>query len=383
MDGQEWMLDERTLRVLAEGASMMRRDVDSITEDCIDRGMNEIPSYRAIPVDDLRNSLHRNVMRSAEVLECGDVPAPETVAEATGTTAERAAQGIPIEDIIRGYRLSITVIYERFNEWAAREQVDPAQVLAGARLLWRLGDHFISQAAVTYQRIGIENALEEDRARTNFIRDVVTGSFGSVITSEHGLSPTSSYHPLIARPIDGVGHHTLRQRLESTGRSGDRAALTCVWDERCIGLSPRKPDPGRLGVVALGPSCEPASAAAAMQIAELVYAVAAPRGVPGVYTLDDVTWRAAARCAPVVGEWLRDRYLNPIRAQDRSSRELEGTLAVFLEHRRNVQSAAAALVVHPNTLRYRLNKIQALLDVDLECTDVIIGLSWALEIGID
>ncbi|MBM4487669.1 transcriptional regulator, partial [Rhodococcus hoagii] len=52
-------------------------------------------------------------------------------------------------------------------------------------------------------------------------------------------------------------------------------------------------------------------------------------------------------------------------------------------HRRNVQSAAAALVVHPNTLRYRLNKIEALLDVDLECTDVIVGLSWALEIGID
>ncbi|MBM4487673.1 hypothetical protein GS471_06360, partial [Rhodococcus hoagii] len=32
-----------------------------------------------------------------------------------------------------------------------------------------------------------------------------------------------------------------------------------------------------------------------------------------------------------------------------------------------------ALVVHPNTLRYRLNKIEALLDVDLECTDVIVG----------
>ncbi len=82
----------------------------------------------------------------------------------------------------------------------AREQVDPAQVLAGARLLWRLGDHFISQAAVTYQRIGIDNALEEDRARTNFIHDVVTGSFGSVVPSVHGLSPTSSYHPLIGTP---------------------------------------------------------------------------------------------------------------------------------------------------------------------------------------
>ncbi|MBM4603012.1 PucR family transcriptional regulator [Rhodococcus hoagii] len=85
----------------------------------------------------------------------------------------------------------------------------------------------------------------------------------------------------------------------------------------------------------------------------------------------------------MVSEWLRGRYLDPLRAQDRSSGELENTLAVFLEHRRNVQSAAAALVVHPNTLRYRLNKIEALLDVDLECTDVIVGLSWALEIGID
>ncbi|MBM4603013.1 hypothetical protein GS575_08525 [Rhodococcus hoagii] len=139
MGGQERMLDERTLRVLAEGASMMRRDVDSITADCIDRGMDEIPPIGGSPSMTCGTRSTANVMRSAEVLECGDVPAPETVAEATGTTAERAAQGIPIEDIIRGYRLSITVIYERFNEWAAREQVDPAQVLAGARLLWRLG----------------------------------------------------------------------------------------------------------------------------------------------------------------------------------------------------------------------------------------------------
>jgi purine catabolism regulator len=61
--------------------------------------------------------------------------------------------------------------------------------------------------------------------------------------------------------------------------------------------------------------------------------------------------------------------------------ELLPTLRTYLEERRSVSRAARRLFIHENTLRYRLKKIEALLDVDLDETEALVDLYLGLRSG--
>lgn len=77
----------------------------------------------------------------------------------------------------------------------------------------------------------------------------------------------------------------------------------------------------------------------------------------------------------------QDPYLEAVRAvadYDRRRRSnLVATLEEYLRHRRRVTETARALTVHPNTLRQRLERIEALTGVDLAGADLL-----ALELAI-
>src|SRR5690606_12420895 len=109
-----------------------------------------------------------------------------------------------------------------------------------------------------------ENAVSADRARTAFIKEILSGSVGTPVPAEHGLSPTTPYRALVAEPMRDVDHQVLRRQLESSGQAGAHPALTCVVDERIIGLTPRVPHAAGTGIVSLGPPVEAARAAASM-----------------------------------------------------------------------------------------------------------------------
>jgi DNA-binding PucR family transcriptional regulator len=60
--------------------------------------------------------------------------------------------------------------------------------------------------------------------------------------------------------------------------------------------------------------------------------------------------------------------------------ELYPTLSVYLENNGNITVTAEKLFIHPNTLRYRINKIEKLLKTDLSNFESIVELSIAYKI---
>ena len=78
----------------------------------------ELESYRDISRDVVDRSLGLNVQRAIRTLRDGFAPDDDTDAEAATITRERAEQGVPIEDIIRAYRISLRVIHARFVQLA-------------------------------------------------------------------------------------------------------------------------------------------------------------------------------------------------------------------------------------------------------------------------
>jgi sugar diacid utilization regulator len=51
---------------------------------------------------------------------------------------------------------------------------------------------------------------------------------------------------------------------------------------------------------------------------------------------------------------------------------LAASVSAWLEHGRNIPTAAAAIAVHPNTLRYRLNRVQDVTGLDLSDPDALL-----------
>ena len=74
-----------------------------------------------------------------------------------------------------------------------------------------------------------------------------------------------------------------------------------------------------------------------------------------------------------MGEWAKE-LLRPL--EDRQTMLV--TLSAYFEHRQNIMTAADALAVHHNSLRYRLSKIESALDLNLRDPSAVSSLFLAL-----
>ena len=143
-----------------------------------------------------------------------------------------------------------------------------------------------------------------------------------------------------------------------------------------------------LGIdVIVGISCvasDPADLTRARQEAETCLDVHRRGGTRDpVVKIDDVRTKALlVRLGELVGDE-REVFVRPL-APLRDSDTQKGTslvrsLAVYLEEFGDIQKASSRLQVHPNTLRYRIRRIEELTDIDL--TDANDRLSLALTLA--
>jgi DNA-binding PucR family transcriptional regulator len=103
--------------------------------------------------------------------------------------------------------------------------------------------------------------------------------------------------------------------------------------------------------------------------------------------IDDVTTVERSRTGVLLGEIIGllsenpdlvdDRVTGLVDLDARSGSAFTASLRAYLDHFGDVRGAAAALHVHPNTLRYRLRRIQALTEMDLDdpATRLVVALS--------
>jgi DNA-binding PucR family transcriptional regulator len=95
-----------------------------------------------------------------------------------------------------------------------------------------------------------------------------------------------------------------------------------------------------------------------------------------VSTLDSMLLQSTR--PEVVLEFI-SRYVDPLDRYDCiHTSELRHTLEVYYESGRTLQEAARRLHIHVSTLRYRLGKAAALLDVDLKDGSAALDLQVAL-----
>lgn len=335
----------------------------------------ELHGYGNVPRLAIEGSMRSNVSRVVATLRSGRPPTSMTRAEAETITLERAEQGVPIDDIIRAYRLSLRVLHDGLLELADEATVPPAVILECSNLLWQVGDWFIAIAASTFRDYQVERTVRQSIRRAEVLRDLLSG-----MTSEADIraaATTLDIDPSARYAVFCVPRAAAADALAlaRSHRGGTAEIAGRVFGLIVEGIDPVVPS----AAVAVGPA-RPMSALrestqVASRIAELI-----EDDAPGVYRVRDLPWGVAAAAEPEVLVTLRNTYLDPLQGHGSFGDLLLASVRVYLVCDLNVTAAAQILVVHPNTLRYRLAKYEDLVRVQLTTTRAIIELAMVLDL---
>lgn len=358
------------------------RDVETLTDRTQSVQNKDMPAYGGVPRTALRASVKMNLEAVRDALLGAGKLGERDLKSLESRMAQRVGQGVPIQDMIQGSRTSMSIIHDRFIEIATSHGVLADELLDASRRLWALGDALSSHIAIVHQRSRVDDAVRESHLRSEFLRDLLADALHDgdrgVRVSAYGLDPDASYYAVKARPAPGASLEDLRREL-SRVRYDTLSAVVGVVGETCIGVLPGLPSisPGK--VLAVGPQVRLDSISTSFDVAVRVFAWMDRRGEVGIRQLADVSWRLVVDREPLVDGLLRDRYLAPLAAHGDFGELLKESLIAYLEHDKHIADAAKSLVVHPNTLRYRLTKYQEIAGVDLESLDTLFELSWVLE----
>jgi hypothetical protein len=368
---------------LDKAIELLTADLADITDQTLEP-VRRLPSYQTVPEADLVASIRRNLDAAIRTLQADVAPTTDDMALIAETAVrQRVAQGVPVEDMMRSYRISIGVIHDHFVDRAEQCNVAAKQMLRCARLLWATSDAFTTQVALEYQRSSVEVALRDAHARGAFLESLLSGGLGPNELAQHcalyGLDLDAPYYVVRARVTDDRDLAAMCRTLESLGGTSSRRALLTVIQGDCVGIVARRPRALDGVVMGIGEARPLTDLSSAAITASRVLHAAVRLGRTGVVSLDDLSWRLAAVEDAQVSTLLSQRYLAPLRAHGEFGLQLEHTMRAYLEHGFAPGRTAEALIVHINTLRYRLRKFEELTGASLSSTDVIVELAWALQ----
>ncbi len=352
-----------------------------LAEETCARIYRELDSYAEVDRVALEASVARNLGIALGALREGAAPSPDSLDAAMQTARERHEVRVPVEELIRAFRVSIALIHETFVDIALSLGVPVADVIAGSRVLWAVGDAFTTRVVTTYHALEIDAALADASRRTAAVRALLAGQLPAD-PSLYALDPQHPYAVVhCAIPTD-TNAESVRRHLEVTGSLSDAPALVVLDDTTCLGVVATRPtDPAGGAPVGLGPFVLLEEMPRSDRAARLALRLALRLRRSGVQGTAELGWRLAAASRPDVWRSYADSFLAPLRDEGAFGADVLAAVRAWLQHGRSMQRAADVLTVHVNTVRYRLARFEELTGFDMDDPDDLVGLTWALELG--
>ena len=343
-----------------------------------------LPSYRNVTDEALVASGRRNSAVATKTLSERRLPGDAELAQAAVAAGDRAAQGVPIQDVLTAYRLSLHHIREFLTEAATSAGCSPDVTLEMVQLLWAQADAVSMHLATLHRDAELDIARHDERQRAEFLRGLV---FGSVATAEirrlgpaYGLAPDLRYVAFRGRPGTGHDNAELMRAVAFGMRSQGHNAFVDVIEGDVVGVAVQPPAltscPGTIGV---GSPADLTALEPSFATASRVLEVAGRFGQTGVFRLDDLSLRVAVAAEDELGELMTNRYLRPLAVLGVRAEPVKETVEAFIDCGLNIKATAEALDVHQNTVRYRISRFEELTGAFLERPLCAFEVWWALQ----
>ncbi|QLL08257.1 PucR family transcriptional regulator [Mycobacterium vicinigordonae] len=362
--------------LLASKAGLARRIREAVEA--------EIPAYRSLPGDTLENEVSlvlRQLLRAiadqrgVDDRECGELAA---IGE------RRARQGLPVDDVLRAWRLGMETAVRQARETGQRYGIAETGVLAFVESALAWCDQAMLITSRAHRRAERAAVRESDECHTDFVRGVLMGTISHAelrIRAEmYGLDPTADYVAVRACVNADTTQFRLEQLLGLSDSTRNRYGLVAIIDDNAAGFL-SDPPPGRGdSIVGFGPPRPLERLVESYRSAARALVTAEACGLHGAYDIASLGLRPAIALDAELGELLRRRYLEPLAALS-SEAELIATLRTYLACGMHVERTATRLFVHQNTVRYRIARFEELTGKDLSEIEVLLEVWWALEVS--
>ncbi|WP_158888389.1 PucR family transcriptional regulator [Amycolatopsis anabasis] len=370
--------------------------LDALTGDLVDEILVENPGYHEaalVSLAELRRSCRENLRRVLQLLG-HEVPAGDDPFDAAiRTGARRAEQQVPLDSVLKSFRLGGRVIWRALVRMAKEDdRADRDELLDVATAVWKVVDDASSEVAKAYRHTELRMQQLDEHRRHALIEDLLRGRgreavFAAQAAAELGLPARSDYlvlvaalaadgTPGLAMPQDALGVHGVRSVWQPRGQTTvglvalerhgvDRVLHLLRGGVRAgVGVSPR--------VAGLG------EAGTAHELAVLALRTV-PEGAARFAELDRHLPQALVARSPELAERLVTGVLGPLFALPHGERDvLLDTLAAWLETSGSAAATASRLYCHRNTVLNRLRRLESLLGRSMQTHESCLTLSLAL-----
>lgn len=369
-------------------------DVPMLAERLMDAIFTDNPEwtdYSPVPREDLWEGCKRYLSRVLEILS-GTVSGPDGDDVAAAIGRRRAEQGVPLEVMLRTFRLGGRIVWEFLVEQARADQTEPDVVLGAATTMWTVIDGLSSTLSTSYRNTELEKLRRDDQRRHALVEDLLSGrardtAFAQRTAKELDLPTGGGYLVVVAEMLaDGafaLGGPQLALRTQH---------IRSVWQVRADTM---------VGLVALEQRSEAAALEALRPLARgRVAASPVVRGLAEVGLAHQLALTTLGTSSYGVAELvsLRDRYPEALLVQspDLAQRLLESqlgplldlpvkerdmlleTLTAWLEENCSTANTAVRLHCHRNTVLNRLHRLTGLIGEPLYGRKTYVTLSLAL-----
>ncbi|MBB4910821.1 PucR family transcriptional regulator [Actinophytocola algeriensis] len=289
------------------------------------------------------------------------------------TGRAQARLGIPLSAVLRAFRIAGTFAYEGIIDRVAPPRVlTPEQLIPVNAMVWQIIDSFSDVIADAYTEVATESARYDEKARLAVVDSLIEGRYTKPEEFEDAAR-------VLRLPVAGPFVVVYGDSDAAPGLSRMVGDLRAVWR--------RLPD-GEVGVVAVGRTADlralrkslegTASAVgvsppvsglplipAALSRARIARACLAA-GETGVIGFGERPVSTLVAGAPKLARELARDVLTDLLALPAAERDvLLATLRAWFTEHGSARDAAERLFVHPNTVRYRIRRVQELTGRDL------------------
>jgi hypothetical protein len=348
--------------------------VEPLTDRLVDAIVDSNPGYRAtrvVPLPDLRRSCHDNIGRVLELLGLAvrgaDTPRESEAAydAARATGRRRAEQGLPLDDVLRSFRIGGRLVWDDLVQ-QAQAALDAEELREVGTRLWEVVDETSAQVAAAYHATERAAVRADAQLRAELWEGVLSGR-----AKEPGFAHEAAR--ILDVPVAGDYLVVTGEGLDVRRLEEALAPRTTAWVRRTggtvglVALGTRGPEgvlealrgavawPVGVSVVVSGL----AGVDTGMRQASL--AVRTLDGAPGVAAFDDRLPEALLLTSPEVAGRLVAVWLGPLLALPPGEQaSLLATLEAWVATGGSTTHTATTVHCHRNTVINRLRRIGVL-----------------------
>ena len=352
-------------------ALVRRIDRDALAERMFSRFRDEIPGYARLPDSVVRGEIlhviRENLVLCLDWVAGGRAPARERFEVFEASAKNRASEGMPLDDVLRAYRIGGRAAWGALVSEATQEERD--SLPRAVELIMDYVDRVSSVVATAYLEEKRQHVSEQERglrALLDALLNCEVLDAGHYQTAERVGFALGAELAAFAIAVPGA---TVSPHARVAARLRGEGALALTEGERVVGLLSRRIDLGLfLPAGALAVVDDPVAReelAASLADVRLGMDAATREGLAGVVALSELALDLLLARSPRVAAELRRTILGPLEQAGARS-DLLRTVEVYIAVGCDRRQAAEQLHVHPNTLDHRLRKARKLTGLDLD-----------------